>query len=214
MGTLERNMSPNFILSFFCFAVLYSSAEACKSKSAVNHDQSSNSGWTEKTQKSGYCTNPEGRRVRCYGLQPVTCPEGCDAAATGFDCIDVAKSSYFTLICPVVIGENCLAHLASDQYTCRRCCRWRDCGEHTQQCKYTSKTDTCPENGQGCPWDKVESKYDRSTLSEQICEVDPSCDSVMSEDGNAIGSGISCRRSTRRREFKKKFCCRNPTPTQ
>merc|ERR1712034_27259 len=77
----------------------------------------------------------------------------------------------------------------------------------------TGWTDICPENGQGCPWDKVEWNFDWSTLSSQRCDVDDSCDSVMSEDGNAIGSGVSCRRS-RRRGPKKIFCCRNPTPTQ
>jgi len=184
-------------------------APECKSKRVKR-----NSGWTEG---NGYCTDQNGNTVRCYGLKPVTCPDGCDATDSGFDCRPKdgrrSRNCYFVLICPVVTGDNCMAHLLSDQYSCRRCCRVRDCGDHLQQCKYTSKTDSCPVDGEGCPWDKVESEYDRSQPSEQYCDVDDSCDTVVSGDGTAIGSGVSCRRATRPR-YKKKFCCRDPSPTE
>ena len=51
---------------------------------------------------NGYCASPEGRRIRCYGLKPVTCTEGCDIQDSGFDCKNRKDSkNNFVLVCPL-----------------------------------------------------------------------------------------------------------------
>lgn len=67
-----------------------------------------------------------------------------------------------------------MAHLLSENFKCRPCCRVRDCGANLEKCNYTSTTDTCPGAGQGCPWGKVEMDEDRSTLTKIRCDVDDS----------------------------------------
>jgi len=189
---------------------IFDFAPECKTKRVKR----SNSGWNDH--RNGYCTNPGGQRVRCYGLKGVTCPEGCDAADSGFDCQNKARDCYFVLICPIVQGDACMAHLRTDLYKCHRCCRLRDCGSNLKICQYTSKTDTCPSPTEGCPYYKVESEFDFDTETDKTCDIDQRCSTVVSSAGDsgtseAIGSGISCARSTRPKEFLRKFCCRNPT---
>ena len=64
----------------------------------------SNSGWIHRGGYGGYCTSPEGFRVRCWGLKPVSCSEGCDAADLGYDCKNAARNGHFALTCSVVVG--------------------------------------------------------------------------------------------------------------
>jgi|ERR1711971_1104248 len=188
---------------------IFDFAPECKSKRVKRQ----NGGFTEDG--SYHCRTPAGTRVRCYGLAKVECEEGCDASETGYDCSSDARDCYFVLICSngAVAGEACLAHLSSEDFKCTPCCRVRNCGTNLQKCKYAIDN-SCPVADEGCPWPKVVSDYDFETPSNQTCQVDESCDTVVSGDGDAIGSGIACRRSTRRREYKRKFCCKNPTPSE
>ena len=53
----------------------------------------------ERIEQGNHCRDESGKRVRCYGLKPVSCERGCDVQDTGYDCEDRDKNSHFVLIC-------------------------------------------------------------------------------------------------------------------
>jgi len=142
---------------------------------------------------------------RCSSA-PVTCPEGCDIDKVGYDCKHKTAGCHFVLVCPVVAGSACIAHIRSADQECSKCCRMRDCGPILKECEYMPVNDICPDPSIGCPIDNVIQKSVLPKLQKR-CNMDDSCDSIM-DNSVTWQSGVSCQYSERYRR-QPKFCCKD-----
>lgn len=61
--------------------------------------------------------------------------------------------------------------MRSQGWTCKPCCRVRDCGGGVVTCQYVPEDDICPDPDTGCPLNNVETRYTQEKLRRK-CVVD------------------------------------------
>jgi len=122
------------------------------------------------------CRYPDGTLVpRCHGYRSIdgtTCPNGCDATDTGYDCDVTDFGCHMVIVCRVVQGAECIAHIGNNRNTCRRCCRHSNCGTYLNKCRYMGQSDVCPPAGHGCPVEDVDQSYS-GPKTKKRCYIHP-----------------------------------------
>jgi hypothetical protein len=167
--------------------------------------------FTRSSRVKRECRKPDGTLVdRCLLFRGVKCENGCQALHVGYDCNIRDWNCHMVLVCDIVKGNKCIAHIGDSRNTCRKCCRTANCGQWLRQCEYMGEDDTCPPAGVGCPFTDVRIAFKGPKSYKRCFTAD--CETIMSENGNENQSGVECSTGTRKRN-EAEFCCDNPNAT-